>query len=76
MKKRLITFLIILSFIAPTLHFISHNHSYNPFDKKLEHTESTNCLKCKKSYSQDTEIEKSNNVKFETDICQVNLFTE
>ncbi len=75
MKRRFITFLIIISFIAPSIHFIEHNHSYNPFDKKLEHTENTGQLQCKGHCSESSEIEKLNSIKFKTDICQVNLFT-
>ncbi len=74
MKIKILIFFIILSFIAPALHFIEHNHSYNPFDKKLEHSVTTDIPAERISYNKDSEISKKDKVNFKIDICSVSLF--
>jgi len=76
MKKQIIISLIILSFIAPALHFIEHNHSYNPFAKKLEHQNPKFHATFKLTKNKNSEIETSNKNNSENDICQVEIFNE
>ena len=72
--KKTIILIIAISFLAPTFHFIEHNHIYNPFSNKLEHYENTVSIKKhKKNYSDNDEISIDLN-SFNKEICKINLF--
>ena len=72
MKKKILILLIVLSFIAPSLHFVLHKHSYNPFTKHLEHQNSENILD-KSNYSNNYQIQKVSKFNIEDDICNISL---
>ncbi len=73
MKRYFIVSIILLSFVLPTLHFISGEHYYNPFTKKLGHSQchqkSINKNKSNLDYLTSNCIDED-----EDENCQINLF--
>jgi uncharacterized protein YxeA len=72
MKKQFIIILIVLSFIAPALHFIQHSHNYNPFTKRLEHSNNITTIS-NLSYSKNQELDKSDYKKTFDNSCQIKI---
>jgi uncharacterized protein YxeA len=75
MKKQLIIILIILSFIAPALHFIEHTHNYNPFTQQLEHNNNSFAV-CNSFCSQYQKLDKSDYKKTFDDECQITIINK
>ena len=73
MKIQIIAILIILSFIFPSLHFINHEHNYNPFTKKVEHIHQENELSHAKVKSSSFSHFDKEEEKNEIDICKIIL---
>ncbi len=68
MRKNIV-FLLVLSFLMPSVHFISHEHNYNPTTRNLEHTHKSEILISDSNFSV---IQKSK-LSTQEDICQINL---
>lgn len=72
MRLQIITLLIVLSFIAPSLHFIEHTHNYNPFTKRLEHSNNTATVS-NLSCSKNQKLDKSDYKKTFDTPCEVKI---
>jgi len=73
-KKYYIIFLIIFSFIAPSLHFIEHKHEFNPFENKLEHISYSDIEVCRPVCPNNKEISGIYTEIAKSDFCSVTLF--
>lgn len=71
MRKSVI-FLLVLSFLMPSIHFISHKHNYNPFTKKLEHSHENLEI----SNNAFVTLEATNKTFISEDNCDVKIINE